>query len=205
MMMKKAKKIISVFILLFICNTYAQTIKPLSDALTDSMLLDNVYYKDTNNTLANCVGTWEYSNGIDYFKVIFTLSVKELEWTNGTKKQYFDRLKAKYIYKKNGIVIYDNTGQTYASSTVNTKPSDLESFSIKNLGIYFSYTEPSFVDCHRRKVGDLTIKRIMGIPSKMSWARTTTTSYFQNSYCDDIPPDNSEFLIPANMILTKVN
>ena len=70
------KKTLSLLFLLFVSILSAQTIKPLSDALTDSMLLDNVYYKDTNNTLANCVGTWEFSNGVDYFKVIFTLIVK---------------------------------------------------------------------------------------------------------------------------------
>ncbi|CAM4025709.1 DUF6705 domain-containing protein [Flavobacterium antarcticum] len=199
-------KIISLVFLLSISMLTAQTIKPISDAITDSMLLDNVYYKDTNNTLANCVGTWEYNNGTDYFKVTFTLIVKELEYTNGTKKQYFDRLKAKYIYKKNGVVIYDNYGQLYlAPNTVNTKPSDLGSAFTKNSEIYFTYTEPSFVDCHRRKVGDLTIKRLTGLPGKMSWLRTTATTYFDNSYCGDIHPDNSEFLIPANMILTKIN
>ena len=204
--MKIIKKIIVAVFVLFVNVLPAQTIKPLSDALTDSMLLDNVYYKDTNNTLADCVGTWEYNNGTDYFKVTFTLIVKELEWTNGTEKQYFDRLQAKYIYKKNGIVIYDNTGKLYLSiSNVNVKPSDLGSAFIKNSEIIFSYTEPSFVDCHRRKVGRLKIKKLIGIPEKISWDRTSDTSYFYNSYCGDIPPDNSEFLIPANMILTKIN
>lgn len=191
--------------LCFLSKVNAQEIiKPIEHYLVTPLSENvNAYYRDTNNVLQDVLGTWEYSTANEYFKVTF---YKEKVNVNEKYNVFSDALKAKYIYKKNGMTIYDNYGQLYLiSSNVNTKPSDLSSSFVRNSIITFSYTEPSFVNCHRRKVGRLKIKRLPGSPVKLDWKRVTDTSYFENEPCGDILPDNSEFLIPANMTLTKIN
>lgn len=183
---------------------YSQ-VKPIEALLHDNYSKNaNTYYKDTNGRLANCVGTWEYNNGNDYFKITFSV-VKDL--ANESYNVYADRLKVKFIYKKNGIVKYDNYGNLYPiGSYVNTKPSDITSVFVLPSRISFLYSEPSATNCYRRRVGDLDIQYVAGNPAKLTWKRTTNERYFQNGPCDDgSQTDDVPFIIPADMILTKVN
>lgn len=186
----------------------SQTIKPIESMVSDNILVDNVYYKDTNNRLLNCVGTWEYTSGQDYFKVAFYFIVKEKENPYSNYQRFSDRLYAEYIYIKDGVIKYDNYNNTIYTlpAVVNTKPSELKSNFVKNGEIFFSYSEPSNNDCHRRRVGRLVISLVNNSPSQMQWTRTTDEHYFLSDPCENgVEPDNSDFIIPANMILTRVD
>ncbi|MEZ0006701.1 hypothetical protein ABH942_002078 [Flavobacterium sp. 28YEA47A] len=188
------------------CLIAQEIVKPIEDLLHDNTSeYPNTYYKDTNNKLQNLVGTWVYDNGTDYFKItFFKQKVIENEYNN----VYEDRLFTRFLYKKNGRVIYDNYGtNSYPrdQGLINDKPSEISSSFVKNSTIGFVYTEPSNNDCHRRKVGSLDVSYTNGNPLQLSWKRTTATRYFNDRICDNgVRPDNSDFVIPENMVLTKL-
>ena len=182
-----------------------ENIKPIEALLRDNTTENpNTYYKDTNNKLQNLVGTWIYDSGTDYFKITF---YKEKVIENEYENVYEDKLFTKFLYKKNGKVIYDNYGtNSYPreQGLINTKPSRIQSAFVKNMKIGFIYSEPSTNDCHRRKVGSLDVIYSNGNPPKLSWKRTTATGYFRTRPCSNgVEPDDSDFVIPEDMILTK--
>ncbi len=183
-----------------------ETIKPIENHLHDRYIDNpNTYYKDTNNKLESLVGTWEFNNGTDYFKITF-FKIKKME--NEKYNVFGDVLQTKFMYKKNNIVIYDNYGETIynLNDNVNQKPSEIKSAFVKNSNISFLYTEPSTNDCHRRRVGRLNViyNYNNGSP-QIQWTRTTDEHYFEDMPCDNgVEPDNSDFVIPANMVLTKL-
>lgn len=199
--MKNIKQIILTSLFLISSVVFAQErIKPIENALPDSFDNNpNTYYKDTNNKLQNCVGTWKYDNGIDVFIVTFT---KVKEQVNEKYKVYRDVLKAKFFYSKNGTVIYDNLNTTPGTGA-NTKASIISSGFVKNSNISFIYDEPSFTECHRRKSGYLSINIITTTPRQLKWVRQIYLGS-SNYPCDNgAPIDDSPFLIPANMVLIK--
>jgi hypothetical protein len=206
--MKNLKNIIFIAIIIISYGAVVaqEVTKPIENYLTDRYCeFPNTYYKDTNNKLQNLVGTWEYNNGIHYFKITFS---KAKTLVNEYHSVYADVLYTEFLYKKNNIVIYDNYGITNynLNNTVNQKPSNIESTFVKNSNISFLYTEPSTNNCHRRKVGRLNILYISnsGFP-QIQWNRSTDTGYFDDMPCDNgLEPDNSDFVIPANMTLNKI-
>lgn len=207
--MKKLKKIIgTVGLLLITFSVKAQEIvRPIEDRLRNNYMdYPNSYYKDTNNKLQNLVGSWVYDNGSDYFKITF---YKEKVIENEHYNVFGDKLFAKFLYKKDGRIIYDNYGTNSYSREqgfINTKPSEIQSNFVVNYTIGFYYTEPSTNDCHRRrKVGSLDIIYNNGNPAKLSWKRTTDTGYFRTRPCSNgVEPDDSDFVIPEDMVLTKL-
>ncbi|MEZ0006700.1 hypothetical protein ABH942_002077 [Flavobacterium sp. 28YEA47A] len=183
-----------------------EIVRPIEDRLRNNYMdYPNSYYKDTNNKLQNLVGSWVYDNGADYFKITF---YKEKVIENEHYNVFGDKLFAKFLYKKDGRIIYDNYGTSSYSrdqGLVNTKPSEIQSSFVKNTTISFIYTEPSTNDCHRRKVGSLHITYSGNNPQKLSWKRKTATRYFHDMLCDNgLRPDNSDFVIPEDMVLTKL-
>ena len=200
--MKNIKHLIFLCLYLISYSVFSQgTIKPIEDYLHDSEKEHpNTYYKDTNQKLQKCVGSWLYDNGSDYFLIKFTKTKKKINYTYNV---YRDVLTTKFYYRKNGVVIYDNLNATSTAGS-NSKPSDIISGNLKDGLIDFYYTEPSFNDCIRRKHGMLLIS-VSNTGLQMSWIRETNDNSFYDEPCDNgIEPDNSDFQIPANMILNKV-
>lgn len=194
------------FISLYLITYYSfsqNTIKPIENLLTESEHNNrNVYFKDTNLKLQNCVGTWLYDNGSDYFKITF---FKTKTLINDKYNVYSDVLNTKFFYKKNGIVIYDNFNSTPSAGS-NSKNSQIISGHVKNENIAFIYTEPSFNECNRNKLGILRIHLLATNPQQMSWIRETNVNSFLDDQCDNgVDPDTSDFLIPQTMLLTKIN
>lgn len=177
-------------------------IKPIENLLGESQYNNpNTYYKDTNHKLQNCVGTWLYDNGSDYFLVTF---IKTKQKINEHFNVYSDVLTAKFYYRKNGVVIYDNLNQIPTSGS-NFKPSDISSGHVKDLHITFYYTEPSSIECHRRRFGMLKVE-LSNNEQQMIWIRETNENSFHDEPCSNgLEPDDSPFLIPANMTLNRVN
>lgn len=179
-----------------------ETIKPIENALQDHFSDNpNTYYKDTNNKLENLVGTWIYDNGVDYLKLNIS---KKKNKENIKHNVYSDILTIKYEYRKNGITKYYNIVNLGAPAGANTKPSELRSAFVKGNKISVVYIEPSFTNCHRRHIGSLDLQLVSGTTNQLQWVRTTDQRYFYDAPCDDgTPTDNSDFLIPENMILIK--
>ena len=189
--------------ILLVSNLFAQeTIKPIEALLTtDRATNQNTYFKDTNGKLQNCVGTWIFNNGSDYVKLNIT---KNKILFSENYNVYIDALFIKYQYKKDGNYIYDNINNASLLTEANTQPSRLSSNLVVNNEISVTYTEPYFTGCHRRKTAQLEIQLVGSTTNQLQWSRTTDTTYYENIFCDDgTPPDNSEFKIPANMILIK--
>lgn len=198
------KNIIKICLLLIVSNSFSQSsIRPIEELLTtDRETNQNTYFKDINNKLQNCVGNWIYDNGSDYFKI--NITKKKLVFSE-KYNVYIDALIIKYEYKKDGVCKYYNLNSITIPSGANAQPSDLKSSFVVNNDICFVYHEPYFTGCYRRKTGRLEIQLVSGSTNQLQWTRVTDTHYFNNIFCDDgTPPDNSEFLIPANMILTKI-
>lgn len=206
--MKKLKYIITLLIILFSVKNYSQeVIKPIEELLgAKERENPNTYYKDANNLLQNCVGTWVYDNGSDYFKIVVT---KRKVLYGAKYNVYNDALIIKYEYIKNAVTKYYNINTFNVPVGANTKPSGLETCYVKNSIIDAVYYEPSFTDCERRKIGGLSIQYVyeVGMPQpQLIWTRTTDEHYFRDEPCENgVPTDNSDFIIPANMVLTKVN
>ena len=205
--MKKTDFTYKIFLLLLFVNFIAgqEIIKPIEQRLGDNYQNNtNVYYKDTNERLQDLVGSWEYEENGVFFKVTFY----KLKINHNEKHNVFgDKLFAKFLFIENGNVVYDNyENMVYPiSANVNTKPSDIESTYVLPNHISFLYTEPSMIDCHRRKVGRLEITYLNNATPQIQWVRTTATRYFRSNPCDNgVLPDDSDFLIPANMVLTKI-
>lgn len=203
--MKNIKNILAIASLFLISNwTQAQqTVKPIESWLHDSYSDNpNTYYKDTNNKLQDLGSTWVYDNGIDYFRITF---YKMKTRVNEKHNVYADVLVSKFLYKKNNTIIYDNYGiNSYPAGTVNTKPSEIESSFVKNTTVSFSYTEPSTNDCNRRRVGFLHITYNSNPAPTIQWKRTTNDRSFLDMPCENgVEPDNSDFVIPADMVLHK--
>lgn len=199
--MKKIKHI--VFLLLSSNILFSQSIiKPIENYLQDAEHNNpNTYYKDTNLKLQKCVGKWLYTNGSDYFLISFIKSKKKI---NENYNVYSDVLTAKFYYRKNGVVIYDNLNATPSVGS-NSKPSEIISGHVKNSTIAFYYTEPSFNECTRRRAGILRIQLTNNL-QQMDWIREINENSFNDEKCDNgIEPDDSDFQIPSNMTLTKIN
>ena len=203
--MKKIKNILTIASLLLISNLIQaqQTVKPIESWLHDSYSDNpNTYYKDTNNKLQDLASTWVYDNGVDYFRITF---YKIKSKVNDKHNVYADILLSKFLYKRNNTVIYDNYGtNSYPVGTVNTKPSEIESDFVKNATVSFGYTEPSSNDCKRRRVGFLNITYNANPVPTLQWKRITNERYFLDMPCENgVEPDNSDFVIPAEMMLNK--
>lgn len=199
------KKIIVILVCAYSSLMMTQTIKPLQAILDDSFLSNpNTYYKDTDNRLAQCVGTWEYNNGSDYFRITFSL-VKEL--ANVDYTIYEDRLFSKFIYKKDGVVKYDNYGTTTypVQGTVNTKPGNISSAFVVPFKIAFLYIEPSATDGYRPGHESLYIQYVAGNPSKLIWKRTTSPYGTCMGDLEKECIDETPCIIPTEMTLTKIN
>ncbi|WP_277016018.1 DUF6705 family protein [Flavobacterium lindanitolerans] len=207
--MKKLKNTIVIIALLLITFSMKgqEIVRPIEERLRNNYMdYPNSYYKDTNNKLQNLIGTWIYDDGTNYFKITF---FKEKVMENEHYNVFGDKLFTKFLYKKNGRVIYDNYGtNSYPreQGLINTKPSQIQSNFVVNYTIGFYYTEPSTNNCHRRrKLGSLDIIYNNSNPEKLYWKRTTDTRYFHTRPCSNgVEPDDSDFVIPEDMVLTKL-
>jgi hypothetical protein len=96
--MKNYKSKLTFLILLISASITAQIggVKPLK--IYRNSFEDGYYYKDTDNTFNNFVGTWVYTNGSS------TLNIKFKKITKFQFPGYFiDALVGEYQYIKNGV------------------------------------------------------------------------------------------------------
>lgn len=205
MMMKNRIKL---GMLLLALHLNAQTIKPLEDN-SYRFIEDNVYRKDINGVFDKFLGTWEYSNGPYYLKVIITKVEKEEQGVyNGVRtnklKIFEDRINCDYIYKYNGQVVY-NVTTPYQVVNGELQASLIGGSYIENsTSLFLGYSEPTLNPCGRERHGSLTLTYINNGTPQLTWSRTDKTLIRPESHCPNGVYDRSAYQIPANIVLTKI-
>ncbi len=156
----------------------------------EAVLTDNVFYvKDTNNLLNKFLGSWIYDDGIHYLKIVVTKHTHIYDEI----KDYEDEIWIKTEYKLNGVEKYNTTGGIFGNYMINTST------------VKVIYKEPSLTSCYRRKIGDLRLEYSIN-PSnveQLGWTRTNTITEGKTVCPNGGEVDDSDFLIPANLLLTK--
>lgn len=154
------------------------------------------YFKDINGTFNKFLGTWIYNQDGHYFRITFFKTENVDYWFSD--RQTEDIVESHYEYKYNGNLIFENysTNRTMVSSNI--------LYNDNFLG--FSYLEPSLTSCNKARIGRLKITYSLnssGLPI-LIWERVIVP-LTQNPFpCpDNSAPDESDFLVPANMVLTK--
>jgi len=202
------KSILILIVLAISLNIEAQeTVIPLKDKWKMENPLDNVYYKDTGNTLDKFTGNWIFDDGYNYLKI--TITKVEHQLIGGglfTLTNYKDLLKLHFIFKQNGIEkynTYSNIAPPVYGSIIN---------STKEVNLF--YDEPTS-SCYRQKSADLKLKFISdgtltetgNLPSgTLQWSRLNTLNEGLtplHTCPDGTLVDSSEYLIPANLTLER--
>lgn len=193
----------------FSANAQETLIVPLMG--TPSTDIDNhiIYYKDTNNVLNKYLGNWVYDNGTDYLKITFT---KDLHVACCNNSMFNDEISGKFLYKKNGVTIYD----TYTSDSAKyIKGSGVAQKILSNGTIEFTndvtltYSEPvTNRSCDRIRIAELNLLYIHNgigtLDDQLNWVRVNNVIEGGTSECENgTLKDASEFQIPSNIILTK--
>jgi len=155
------------------------------------------YFKDVNGHFNKFIGTWEYNSSDKYLKVQFYKVEAVPTWDD----TFYDVLCSfiEYKEKQNGqwITIYNTFGTPFnynviqGSGITKSDPN----------WITLNYTEPS--EGCRQFDGSLNLKYQVGSnPPQFIWERNfeLISDYRE---CDNM--DESDFKIPANLVLTKIN
>jgi len=108
------EKYLIIFLALFFtnCKSQSQIIDILDD---DGSHISNAYYKDINNLLDPYTGTWIYSSGNRYIKMVLT---KKIKFYDG--KSYEDDIIGGVEYKENGVTKVNTLSYINNTSFVNT-------------------------------------------------------------------------------------
>ena len=108
--MKNILKLILVFAILTNCKAQNPIFDISQDSGTDNP--DGAYYKDIQNVLDPFIGTYIYTNGSTFFKIV--LQKKTMSSVNG--RYYEDLIIGEYLYTENGneiINTLNNLNQNY--------------------------------------------------------------------------------------------
>ena len=193
---------ITIISLLINLYSYSQeTVVNIEDRYTIPPLATNTgvyYFKDTNNLLDKFVGSWVFNDGTHYLRLIITKHIHVTRDVGDfhTDDDFDDLIKIRIEYRLAGIEKYNTTEERALKGedilNVNT---------IENI-IYF---EPSLTSCQREKLGYLKIEYLINISGdeQLIWTRTNTISEVWGNCPDGTPIDDSDFIIPANLVLTK--
>lgn len=160
------------------------------------------YFKDLNHVLDKYVGTWECHQGAHYIKITF---IKSTNVNVGAPpsydpKQTEDRLYTRILYTYNGTVMIDS----YTTDRSHISGNDVNHYIPNTITLY--YREPTLTSlCWKAKTAHLKLDYITGTNPTINWTRTDNPLHCEIRTClDDTPTDRSPFVIPANLVLTKV-
>jgi hypothetical protein len=194
-------------LLCFICvNLQAQNIIIPIENTSEHTLEDNHYYKDVNNLLDKYTGTWIFDNGIDYFEIVFYVEQRvdvslAAFGLSGANQYFMDELHSRFIYRKNGIEIYNTIGTT--THAIRACFTNTFIFSSNKLGCIYKEPTP-FVRVQRAHLDLEYIQGGLGSPDEMIWTRTDLPNKsLLNRDGNGNLPANVDFKIPTNMTLVK--
>lgn len=202
-----------VIILLFVTflKTNAQTIVPIQN-YRNNPNLNNTYFQDVNNYLNKFVGTWVFNDGTKALKIKFYRinRVPKFLLTNSFMDEIHSYLEYKVLEGGVWVTKY-NTFPPIGT------PPDQPMMTIYSIhgSIYFDinllsmrYHEPTS-SCKRWFNAALELKFINnGLSQQLEWKRKlfAPNSFLSEEPCPDGQMiDMSEFIIPAELLLTKQN
>jgi len=157
------------------------------------------YFKDINGHFNKFIGIWEYNDIDKYLKIQFYKVEAVPTWDD----TFYDRLCSfiEYKEKQNGqwITIY-NTFGTPMLTNFNFNFNTIQGRIVINPNfIVLNYTEPS--EGCRAFDGSLRLEYQLNNTPHIIWKRGFEVLNY--SECDNL--DISDFKIPANLVLTKIN
>jgi hypothetical protein len=162
-----------------------------SNIYTDDQV---IYFKDVNNTLDKYVGTWKYEGTSHFLQVKITKHQHVPKGIPGlyNDPHFEDHISVDMLYKYNGVTKYTYQNTLMQGNAIESANS-----------VELIYNEPSLTSCYRNKQADLLLQYIPnGLSSQLVWTRTRRLP--SDGKCPDgTDSDNSDFLIPANLTLTK--
>ena len=155
------------------------------------------YYKDSNGILDKFIGTWRYQTDTELFEVTFSKRVK-----NKTGMGYYDDdLAGNYKYIKNGQVIYDTYSTIPGPDTLTyfifgrrIKKPNLEIISLL-------YNEP---EVRSGPYDSVTLKHEYISRDRIEVLQWKVSKNILIVNFDKLKKPRSEFKVPWNMSLTKV-
>jgi len=210
-MSRYSLKIVAASLIWNLCSSQ-ETIVPLEERYSTQLPFKNLYFKDVSGYLDPFVGTWEYSDANVYFKVEF-YKFSHARGGYGLYTTIFeDELRSFILYKvlENGTWV--TKYNTFAVIFIGDEQANSDSIRGNLLGvtqneIILSYTEPT-THCRRLKTAALELRFFEenGV-EKLNWARRRPkNNRLGTGFCPDGSPlDESNFIIPKDMVLTKVN
>lgn len=196
-------------------------IAPVEDFYTDDFE-QGTNFKDINNVYDKFLGTWIYNNGIDYFKITFSKQ-EDFDYDYwGTNPTTFDIITSNFEYKKNGVTIYNTyTNPSFHPSSfpykylisgynfTNSSGISLVGNRVKNTNeLFISYSEPTTLSVNGRcrgaavKIAYSDISINSNIPT-LNWERVFERVQDCRGRLGAADGDDSDFVIPPNMVLTK--
>lgn len=210
----KMKNLTTLMMILACYIGYNQTVVSLNN-FGQYLSQDNVYFKDTNNYLNKFEGIWEYNDGTHHL-IIRLFKVNQVLIGGGSLNitQYSDEIHSFIEYKtfENGVWIskYNSFPYPEALNGICEKciKGTLQTSNQNKLTMH--YNEPS-ISCSRLKSATLYLTyalEINSITPQLIWERIM---HGDNRFGMDIPCpdgqmiDTSDFIIPANLVLTKID
>ncbi|WP_445454175.1 DUF6705 family protein [Flavobacterium sp. 25HG05S-40] len=202
------KNILSLLLFFIFAHNQAQTIIPSEDFFNHNSE-NNIYFKDVNHIFDKFVGTWVYSEGPHYLKIIVTKALRVRDGISTTGIQYknrihyYDMITVDYQYKYNGVEIYHVLPpyQTVGGATVFSAISGKIINNPNQINLF--YDEPSTTNCIRSRMGQLKLTYLAENVQKLKWERTDKNLQNSPTFCENGTFDESEYQIPANIILIK--
>ena len=206
---KKKMKYIYIITICLLMSAYSvnaqnETIVPIENWYTVNLSDDIYYFKDVNNYLDKFVGVWVYSNNNTYLKLEI---IKETHQDmNGgfslNLDDFEDYIVISMQYKENGIEKYNSLPSTINRDNPRMSGNNIDTDNTNKIKI--TYKEPSIVSCTRLRRGDLVLEFSSGSPDQLIWTRIDEpVNYGWIPKCPNGVVDDTPFLIPANLILTK--
>lgn len=197
------KNIITTVIVLFITLTSCKAQQIVDISEHNSGNNEGKYLKDLNNNFTPFLGTWEWQNNNQIFRVTLWKE-EQVEYENGNRPSfYWDRIKGHFEMVEIGslgeeTIIYTSQKKIGQSTSdwfpvINGGSNDGNTFEgfIYDNSVPFN---PNYITGVR---GNLDINIVpSAVPSQMEWKVTLP----QGMYGTDQP---TEFNIPTDIILTK--
>ncbi len=163
------------------------TIIPMNSMNENSFNITNngKYFKDTDNTFDQWVGTWQYTNGITVFKIVIQ-KITGKYMPKGTHNIpincYMDILVGGYYYKENGVV---KTKHLVYSNVLNP-PLDIGGNTLIKANIFYNEIDKR----PNLSGGFVNLTLLPGSTTQATWA-------FDPAY-------RRNYSVPDNLILTKL-
>ncbi|MCX8525297.1 hypothetical protein OF897_15370 [Chryseobacterium formosus] len=151
----------------------------------------SLYLKDITNIYAPYVGTWKWSSGNKEMTLVL-LKQNKYHYNNNTDNYYQDRLVGYYIYKENGVVIADTSGDDLQSDFGISVYFGISCSSKVNTGV--------FIDVKKEKMISVGLEILSPTQMKFDGDIDQHSSYING---DKQRTLYSGSTFPLNMVFTK--